>query len=75
MTANADVAEFTAATDSKITRKQVKDLGLPRGVTIGGLLRNGHGMLVSGMTQIQPGDSVMVFAHDVNLRNIEKLFK
>lgn len=75
MTANADVAEFTAAEGSKITRKPVKDLGLPRGVTIGGLLRNGHGMLVGGMTQIKPGDSVMVFAHDVNLRNIEKLFK
>lgn len=75
MTANADMAEFTAAPNSKITRKPVKDLGLPRGVTIGGLLRNGHGMLVGGMTQIQPGDSVMVFAHDVNLRNIEKLFK
>lgn len=75
MTANADVAEFTAAENSKITRKPVKDLGLPRGVTIGGLLRNGHGMLVGGMTQIKPGDSVMVFAHDVNLRNIEKLFK
>lgn len=75
MTANADVAEFTAAHDSKITRKPVKDLGLPRGVTIGGLSRNGEGMLVSGMTQIQPGDAVMVFAHDINLRNIEKLFK
>lgn len=75
MTANADVAEFTAANDSKITRKLVKDLGLPRGITIGGLLRNGHGMLVSGMTQIQPGDSVMVFAHNVNLSKIEKLFQ
>lgn len=75
MTANADMAEFTAAENSKITRKPVKDLGLPRGVTIGGLLRNGHGMLVGGMTQIKPGDSVMVFANNVNLRNIEKLFK
>lgn len=75
MTANADMAEFTAAPNSKITRKPVKDLGLPRGVTIGGLLRDGSGMLVSGMTQIQPGDSVMVFAHDVNMRNVEKLFK
>lgn len=75
MTANADMAEFTAAENSKITRKPVKDLGLPRGVTIGGLLRNGHGMLVGGMTQIKPGDSVMMFSHNVNLRNIEKLFK
>ena len=75
MTASADVAEFTVAYDSKVTRKPVKDLGLPHGVTIGGLLRNGRGMLVSGMTQIQAGDSVMVFSHNVNLRQIEKWFK
>lgn len=75
MTANADVAEFLVAEKSKVTRKPVKDLGLPKGVTIGGLLRDGHGMLVSGNTQIQPGDSVMVFSHDVNLRKIGQLFK
>ena len=75
MTANADVAEFTAAYDSKITKKPVKDLGLPHGVTIGGLMRDGHGMLVSGMTQIKPGDAVMLFSHDVNLSKMEKLFK
>ena len=75
MTANADVAEFLVAEKSKVTRKPVKDLGLPKGITIGGLLRDGHGMLVSGNTQIQPGDSVMVFSHDVNLRKIGQLFK
>lgn len=75
MTSNADVAEFTASFDSKVTKKPVKDLGLPKGVSIGGLMRGGHGMLVSGMTQIQPGDSVMVFSHNVNIRKIEQLFK
>jgi len=75
MTSNADVAEFNAAYGSKITKKPVKDLGLPKGVTIGALLRDGHGMLVSGNTIIKPGDSVMIFAHDVNLHKVEKLFK
>lgn len=74
MTSNADVAEFTAAYDSRITRAEVKDLGLPRGVTIGGLFRDGHGMLVSGRTRIKAGDRVMIFSHDVNIRKIEKLF-
>lgn len=74
LTSNADVAEFTAAYGSKVTKKPVKDLGLPKGMTIGALLRNGRGMLVSGMTQIVPGDSVMVFSHDINLHKIEKLF-
>lgn len=72
--ANADVAEFIPKEGSKITRKPVKDLGLPAGMTIGGLVRNSEGMLVSGNTQIQAGDSVMVFCHNLNMKKIEKLF-
>lgn len=74
MTANADVAEFTPREGSKVTRKPVKDLGLPIGMTIGGLVRNGEGMLVSGNTQILPGDSVTVFCHNIEMKKIEKLF-
>ncbi len=74
MPANADVGEFVAKEGSRITMKPVKDLGLPIGVTIGGLVRNGEGMLVSGNTKINPGDIVVVFCHDVNMKQIEKLF-
>lgn len=73
-TAKADVAEFIPSEGSKVTRKPVKDLGLPAGMTIGGLVRDGVGMLVSGNTMIQPGDSVMVFCHNLNMKKIEKLF-
>lgn len=74
MTANADVAEFIAKEDSKVTKKPVKDLGLPTGVTIGGLVRNGEGILVSGSTRIEAGDSVMVFCHNINMKKLEKYF-
>ena len=74
MTANADVAEFIPCEGAKITRKPVKDLGMPQGMTIGGLVRDGQGYLVSGNTMIQPGDSVMVFCHNINMKKIEKLF-
>ena len=74
MIANADVAEFIPTEGSKITRKPVKDLGLPKGMTIGGLVRDGKGELVSGNTQIQAGDSVMVFCHGLNMKKIEKMF-
>lgn len=74
-TADADVAEFIPAEGSKITRKPVKDLGLPTGITIGGLVRDEKGMLVSGNTQIQAGDSVVIFAHKMDLKNLERLFK
>lgn len=74
MTANADVAEFVAQEGSRITKKPVKDLGLPKEATIGGLVRGDEGLLVSGHTQIQAGDIVMVFCHNINLKTIEKLF-
>lgn len=74
MTANADVAEFVAQEGSRVTRKPVKDLGLPKEATIGGLVRGDEGMLVSGHTQIQAGDIVMVFCHNINLKTIERLF-
>jgi trk system potassium uptake protein TrkA len=38
-------------------------------------VRNGEGMLVNGSSQIQAGDSVMVFCHEQKLNNIEKFFK
>ena len=74
MSANADVAEFIPQEGAKITKKPVRELGLPNGMTIGGLVRDGVGMLVSGNTMIQAGDSVMVFCHDVNMKKIEKMF-
>lgn len=74
MTANADVAEFTAQPGSKITKKKVFELGLPKGTTIGGLVRNGEGHLVSGNTEIEAGDIVVVFCHNINMSKIEKFF-
>lgn len=74
MTVQADVAEFVPVQGSKVTRKPVKDLGLPRGMTIGGLVRGDEGMLVSGNTVIEAGDSVVVFCHGVDMKKIEKMF-
>jgi len=75
MMVDSDVAEFVAAEGSRVTKKPVKDLGLPFGVTIGGLVRHEQGILVNGNTQIEAGDSVMVFCHEQNLKKVEKYFK
>ena len=75
MLADSDVAEFSAAPGSMVTKKKVKDLGLPFGVAIGGLVRGNHGMLVNGNSQIEAGDIVMIFCHEHNLRKVEKYFK
>ena len=74
MSVNADVAEFVPSPNSKVTRKVARELNLPKGMTIGGLVRNGEGMLVSGNTQIEAGDSVVVFCYNVDIKKVEKLF-
>ncbi len=75
MSANADVAEFTAQQGSLVTKKKVFELKLPQGATIGGLVRNDEGQLVNGNTQIEPGDIVAVFSHGISMSKIEKFFQ
>mgnify|MGYP005527581263 FL=1 len=72
--ANADVAEFTVPAGAKITKHFIKDLGLPKGTTIGGMIRNGEGVLVTGDTLIQSGDHVVVFCLSMMIKKIEKFF-
>ena len=72
--ANADVAEFDAREGSRITAKRVCELNLSKSIELGGLVRNGVGMLINGNTRIQPGDNVVVFCQDTNISQIEKYF-
>ena len=71
---NADVAEFKVKEGSRITQKPIKDMGLPKGITIGGLIRNGEGQLVTGNTMILPGDHVVVFCLEMMIKKAEKFF-
>lgn len=73
--ANADVAEFVAHEGCLAVQKQVKDLDLPKGVALGGLVRKGVGVSINGNTQILPGDNVMVFALDNLIKRIDRYFR
>ena len=72
--ANADVAEFIVKEGSKITKHLVKDCGLPKGVNIGGVIRKKVGSMVTGNTQLQAGDHVVVFCTGMTMQKIEKFF-
>lgn len=72
--ADAEVAELEARPGSKITRQAVKDLTLPRELTLAGLIRDDEGMLITGNTVIQPGDHVLVFCLAGALHKVERLF-
>ena len=72
--ARADVAELVAKPDSKITRKPIKEMRLPKDMTLGGLIRNGIPMMVEGDTQIRANDHVMVFCFDSAMRKLKDYF-
>lgn len=71
---DAEVAEMEVKAGSRITRALVKDLKLSHDITLAGLIRDGKGMLVTGMTQICPGDHVVVFCLSGAIHKAEKLF-
>ena len=72
--ADAEVVEFIAKAGSKITRSKIKNLKLPENVNIGGIVRNGKGMIVSGETSIEPEDHVIVFCISSAIRKLEPFF-
>jgi trk system potassium uptake protein TrkA len=72
--ANAEVAELVARPNSKITRKPVKELNLPKDMTLGGKICNGKAEIIDGETIIQSGDHVVVFCLDTAMRKIEDFF-
>ena len=71
----AVVVEFPVHENDLITRKPVKALGLPDGANIGGLIRNGVGVHVTGNTMVEPGDHVIFFCLERVLKKLEKYFK
>lgn len=72
--ASADVAEFNVKPGAKVTKSAVKDILLPRGVTIGGLIRNKEAILVTGNTRIEADDHVVVFCLEGMIKTVEKYF-
>lgn len=74
MVANADVAEFHVKEGAKITKKKIRDLSIPEGTNLGGLVRGGQSMLINGNTQIQAGDRVVAFCVGNDLNKLSGLF-
>jgi trk system potassium uptake protein TrkA len=73
--ADADVAEFVVKKNSRVTKDDVMHLGFPRGVNIGGMVRDGKGQLVGGRTVLREGDKVVVFCIGGTLKKLDRYFK
>ncbi len=71
---DASVGEVIAKPNSKVTKKLIRNLNLPLGITLGALIRNGEPMLIDGNTLIEPYDQIVIFFQNKSLKTIESLF-
>ncbi len=71
---DAEVAELVIKDRARVTKAEVKDLRLPAGMTIAGMVRAGKGQLVRGNTRLLAGDHVVVFCLNGYIHRIEKVF-
>lgn len=71
---DAEVMEYKVDTNCKVTRKKIKDLGLPRGALIGGVIRDNKGMIPTGDFEIEMGDRVVVFAKSNCAKKLSRYF-
>ena len=72
---DAEALEFLAGEKSRIVRKPLSKLGIPEGVVVGSVIRNGEVIVPRGDTQVQEGDRVVVFALPSAVDAVEKLFE
>lgn len=71
---DAEVMEYDVCSSCKVTRKKIKDLGLPRGALIGGVIRNNKGLIPTGNFEIEVGDKVVVFAKSNCAKKLTRYF-
>ena len=71
---NAEILEFEVKPTSKVTGKIIRNLHFPREATIGGVVRDGKGIIALGGFEIQAGDRVVVCCLPEAIPKIERLF-
>jgi trk system potassium uptake protein TrkA len=71
---NAELLEFKVKATSKINNKLIKNIDFPRSAIIGGVVRDGKGMIALGDFKITEGDKVVVCCLPRSIKGVEKLF-
>tara|TARA_R110002050_G_scaffold239974_1_gene376180 strand:- start:11441 stop:12790 length:1350 start_codon:yes stop_codon:yes gene_type:complete len=71
---NAELLEFEVKGTSAICNKIIKNIDFPRTAIIGGVVRNGVGMIALGSFKIEEGDRVVVCCLLQSIKRVEKLF-
>ena len=71
---NSDIVELVAKEGSPITKGLIRDLKMPEGVLIGGIIRGEESFIAVGNLQIMADDKVVVFALPGTKHKVEKMF-
>lgn len=72
---DSEVMEFNVTSKCDVTEKAIKDLNLPKGAIIGGVIRNNEGLIPNGDFIIQPQDKVVVFAKSECAKKVSRYFR
>ena len=72
---NAQILEFKAGTNSKVTNHTIKSLDFPQDAVIGGVIRKGKGLIALGDFKIEPEDRLVICCLPHVISKIESLFE
>ena len=71
---NAELLEFIVKQTSEVCDTKIKDLDFPRSAIIGGIIRDGEGIIALGDFMIRAGDRIVVCCLPRSINKVEKLF-
>ena len=71
---DAELLEFVVKPESKICNKQIKALNFPRTAIIGGVIREGNGLVALGDFLIEAGDRIVVCCLHQSIKKVESFF-
>ncbi len=71
---NAELLEFVVSSSSEVCDSFIRDIDFPRSAIIGGVIRDGEGMIALGDFEIKAGDRIVVCSLPQAIKKVEKLF-
>jgi len=71
---NAELLEFIVNPSSQVCDKKIKNLDFPRSAIIGGIVRDGEGLIALGDFVIRASDRIVVCCLSRSIKKVEKLF-
>ena len=71
---NVEILEFVVNANSKVANYKIVDIDFPRTAIIGGVIRDGEGIIALGDYTILPGDRIVVCCLPRSIKRIESLF-